>query len=115
EAPKKSSKRKGSGSTGGGEERRNRRKKARKEVSLSSLENADGSGKKVVDEVSEKGPSSGGDDLGELELGVNEGINSSSGLNGVLVGVASDVCIPKRKRTLVGRKKSDHGQSSNPV
>ncbi|CAJ2674922.1 unnamed protein product [Trifolium pratense] len=115
EAPKKSSKRKGSGSTGGGEERRNKRKKARKEVSLSSLENADGSGKKVVDEVSEKGPSSGGDDLGELELGVNEGINSSSGLNGVLVGVASDVCIPKRKRTLVGRKKFDHGQSSNPV
>lgn len=104
-APKENLKRKGSGSHGGGDEKGSKRKKVRKEVALSSLDNADGSGKQVADE----------EDLGEPELGVSEGFHSISGLNGVLVGVASDVCIPKRKRTLVGRKKSDDGQSSNPV
>ncbi|CAL5206378.1 unnamed protein product [Lathyrus oleraceus] len=115
EGSKKNSKRKSSSAPGGGDETRNKRKKAKREVVLSSLENADGSGKKVADEVCEKGPSLGGDDLGELKLGVSEVFNSSSGLNGVWLGVCSDVCIPKRKRTLVGRKKSDIGQSLNPV
>nr|XP_012570687.1 uncharacterized protein LOC101499788 isoform X2 [Cicer arietinum] len=115
EVSKKNSKRKGSGSPGGGEEKKNKRKKARKEVSLSSLENGEGSGKKVTDEECKQGPSSGGDDLVELKLGVSKGVTSSSGPSRVLLGAGGDVCIPKRKRTLVGRKKSEIGQSSNLV
>ncbi|KAJ1414079.1 Enhancer of polycomb-like, N-terminal [Sesbania bispinosa] len=113
ETPKKNLKRTGS-SPVGVDEKRNKRKKARKEVSLSSLENADGSSKKVPDEECRKGASSGREDLRELKLGVSQGLSGSSGLNRVSLG-GGDVCIPKRKRNFVGRKKSGVGQASHPV
>ena len=53
--------------------------------------------------------------MSEPELGASEGFRSICGLNGVLVRVGSGVCIPKRKKTLMGRKKSDDGQLSNPI
>lgn len=113
ETPKKKLKRTGSGTPGDGDEKRNKKKKARKEVSLSSLENVDGSSKKVPDEECHKGPSS--DNLGELKLGVSQGLSSSSGLNRVSFSVVGDVCIPKRKRNFVGRKKSKVGQVSSQI
>ncbi|TKY58190.1 Histone-lysine N-methyltransferase ATX2 [Spatholobus suberectus] len=94
ENAKKNLKRIGS-SSGGGDEKR-KRKKARKEVSLSSLENGDGSS--------------------ELKLGVSQRLSSSSMLNRVSFSVGDDdVQIPKRKRSFAGRKKSEFGQASNLV
>ncbi|RDY14776.1 hypothetical protein CR513_00097, partial [Mucuna pruriens] len=90
---KKNLKRIGSSSRGGDEKRK--RKKARKEVSLSSLENGDGSS--------------------ELKLGVSQRLSSSM-LNRVSFSVGGDdFQIPKRKRSFVGRKKSEFGQASNLV
>ncbi|KAG4931200.1 hypothetical protein AAZX31_17G192000 [Glycine max] len=83
-------------SSGGGDEKR-KKKKARKEVSLSSLENGDGSS--------------------ELKLGVSQKLSSSSStLNRVSFSVGDDdVQIPKRKRSFVGRKKSELGLASKVV
>ncbi|KAK7384789.1 hypothetical protein VNO78_30491 [Psophocarpus tetragonolobus] len=91
---KKNLKRIGS-SSGGGDENR-KKKKARKEVSLSSLENGDGSS--------------------ELKLGASQRLSSSSLLNRVSFSVCGDdVQIPKRKRSFMGRKKSELGKASNVV
>lgn len=101
---------------GGGDEKRFKRKRARKEVSLSSLEDADGSRKKGVDEEGQRRPSSGGKDLPELKLGLSQRLSGGSGLNRAPLSVGGDgVCIPKRKRNFVGRKKSQVGQASNLV
>ncbi|KAG4382649.1 hypothetical protein AAZX31_14G117800 [Glycine max] len=84
-------------SSGGGDEKR-KKKKARKEVSLSSLENGDGSR--------------------ELKLGLSQRFSSScsSVLNKISFSVGDDdVQIPKRKRSFVGRKKSELGQASKLV
>ncbi|XP_027332550.1 uncharacterized protein LOC113847562 [Abrus precatorius] len=110
ETPKKNLKRRGS--SPGGVDEKGKRKKARKEVSLSSLENDDGSRKKVLDEEFQKGLSSGRQDLHELKLGVIQRLISSSLLNRVSLGVDA-VQIPKRKRNFVGRKKSKVGQATN--
>ncbi|CAJ1972144.1 unnamed protein product [Sphenostylis stenocarpa] len=81
-------------SSGDGDEKR-KRKKARKEVSLSSLENGEGSS--------------------ELKLGVSQRLSSSM-LNRVSFSVGGDdFHIPKRKRSFMGRKKSEPGQASNLV
>lgn len=113
ETPKKSLKR-GGNSLADDDEKRNKRKKARKEVSLSSLENADVSSKKTHDEEGQEGPSFGGQDLRELKLGVTQRLGSSSELNSVSLSVGDDVfCIPKRKRSFVGRKKLEFRQASN--
>ncbi|KHN32895.1 hypothetical protein glysoja_047006 [Glycine soja] len=94
---KKNLKRIGNSSGGGGEKRK--KKKTRKEVSLSSLKNGDGSS--------------------ELKLGVSQRLSSSSSssmLNRVSFSVGGDDAqIPKRKRSFVGRKKSERGQASNLV
>ncbi|KAF7830216.1 Histone-lysine N-methyltransferase TRX1 [Senna tora] len=112
EIPKKNLKRKGSGPRGV-DEKRNKKRKSRKEVSLRSLENADGSGKKIVDDEFQGGPSSGRQDLHELKLGVRQRLSGSSGLNRVSLSLddAAAVHIPKRKRDFVGRKKSEVGQA----
>ncbi|XP_061359587.1 uncharacterized protein LOC133303658 [Gastrolobium bilobum] len=113
ETSKKNLKRIGS-SPGSGDEKKNKRKKARKEVSLSSLDNADASSKKLLDEEYDKGPGSGRQDLCELKLGLSQKLSSSSVLNGVSLIVGGDVVrIPKRKRNFVGRKKFEAGQASN--
>ncbi|XP_020203252.1 uncharacterized protein LOC109788833 [Cajanus cajan] len=84
-----------SSSSGGGDEKR-KKKKARKEVSLSNLENGDGSS--------------------ELKLGVSQILSNDSMLYRVSFSVGgADVQIPKRKRSFVGRKKSELGQTSNLV
>ncbi|KAK7384788.1 hypothetical protein VNO78_30490 [Psophocarpus tetragonolobus] len=84
------------GSSGGGGDENRKRKKSRKEVSLSSLENGDGSS--------------------ELKLGASQRLSSSSLLNRVSFSVCGDdVQIPKRKRSFMGRKKSEHGQASHAV
>ncbi|KAL9330916.1 hypothetical protein ACSQ67_000526 [Phaseolus vulgaris] len=81
-------------SSGDGDEKRNR-KKAKKEVSLSSLENGDGSS--------------------ELKLGVSQRLNSSMS-NRVSFGVCGDdFHIPKRKRSFMRKKKSEPGQASSLV
>ena len=76
---KKNLKRIGNSSGGGGEKRK--KKKTRKEVSLSSLKNGDGSS--------------------ELKLGVSQRLSSSSStLNRISFSVGDDdVQIPKRKRS----------------
>ncbi|KAG4933960.1 Histone-lysine N-methyltransferase TRX1 [Glycine soja] len=83
-------------SSGGGDEKR-KKKKARKKVFLSSLENGDGSS--------------------ELKLGVSQRLSSSSStLNRISFSVGDDdVQIPKRKRSFVGRKKSELVQASKVV
>ncbi|XP_014505007.1 uncharacterized protein LOC106765033 isoform X1 [Vigna radiata var. radiata] len=81
-------------SIGDGDEKRNR-KKAKREVSLSSLENGDGSS--------------------ELKLGVSQRFNSSVS-NKVSFGVCGDdFHIPKRKRSFMRKKKSEPGQALNLV
>ncbi|KAF7830221.1 Histone-lysine N-methyltransferase TRX1 [Senna tora] len=111
EIPKKNLKRKGS-SPRGVDEKRNKKRKSRKEVSLRSLENADGSGKKTVDEEFPGGPSSGRQDLHELKLGARQRLSGSIGLNRVSLSLDDEaVHIPKRKRDFVGRKKSEVGQA----
>ncbi|XP_027940136.1 uncharacterized protein LOC114194222 isoform X2 [Vigna unguiculata] len=81
-------------SSGDGDEKRVR-KKAKREVSLSSLENGDGSS--------------------ELKLGVSQRLNSSVS-NTVSFGVCGDdFHIPKRKRSFMRKKKSEPGQASNLV
>ncbi|KAK7293598.1 hypothetical protein RJT34_16468 [Clitoria ternatea] len=111
ETAKKNLKRRG-GSPGVGDEKR-KRKKARKEVSLSSLENDDGGRKNVLDDECPKGSGSGKHDRHGLKLGVSQRL-SSSVLNRVSLSIGGgDVVIPRRKRNLVGRKKSGVGQALN--
>ncbi|RDX99767.1 Histone-lysine N-methyltransferase TRX1, partial [Mucuna pruriens] len=108
ETPKKSLKRKGS-HPGGVDEKRSKKKKTRKEVSLSSLENADVGIKKVVDEECQKGPVSGRLDLCEQKLEPKQGLGSITGLNRGSLGLDGNVHIPKRRRDFVGRKKFEVG------
>ncbi|KAI4337383.1 hypothetical protein L6164_015807 [Bauhinia variegata] len=112
ETDKKNLKRKDS-SPRGGDEKRNKKKKTRKEVSLSSLENADGSSKKIIHEEGHGGPSSDRQDFCALKLGASLKFNSSSGFNRVPFSLDNDVHIPKRKRGFVRRKKFEVGQPPN--
>ncbi|KAL1346801.1 hypothetical protein HN51_020346 [Arachis hypogaea] len=116
EAPEKNLKRKGSNHGGGGDEKRSKKKRSRKELPLSSLENADGCIKKVVDEESHKGPGSSRQDLCEHKLEAKQGLSSSSGINRhSLILSDGPVCIPKRKRDFVGRKKFEVRQAPSPA
>lgn len=110
EAPKKDLKRKNS-SLSGGDEKGNKRKKTKKEVCVTSLENVDGSIKKITDEECQKGPGSVRQDLCESKLEVKQSLSCSGGLNSVLLSLNNGVVhIPKRKRDFVGRKKCEVGQ-----
>ncbi|MED6180038.1 hypothetical protein PIB30_006527 [Stylosanthes scabra] len=93
---------------------RSKKKKSRKELPLSSLENADGCIKKVADEECHKGPGSSGQDLRSPKLEVKQGLSSSSGINraSLILGDGA-VRIPKRKRDFVGRKKFEVRQAPN--
>ncbi|TKY74667.1 Histone-lysine N-methyltransferase ATX2 [Spatholobus suberectus] len=110
ETPKKSLKRKGS-HPGGVDEKRNKKKKTRKEVSLSSLENAD-VGLKKVDEECQKGPGSGRQDLCGQRLEPKQGLSSNTGLNRGSLNFDENVHIPKRRRDFVGRKKFEVGPAT---
>ncbi|XP_027353723.1 uncharacterized protein LOC113864327 [Abrus precatorius] len=109
ETPKKNLKRKGSHPRGG-DEKRNKKKKTRKEVSLSSLENADGGIKKFVDEECQKGSVSARQDLCEQKLEVKQGLSSSTGLIRGSLSLDDNLHIPKRRRNFVRRKKFDVSQ-----
>ncbi|XP_020228543.1 uncharacterized protein LOC109809605 [Cajanus cajan] len=104
ETPNKGLKRKGSHPRGVDEDRI-KKKKTRKEVSLSSLENADVSIKKVADEEYQKGLGSGRQDLCEQK----QGLSGSTGLNRGSLSFDGNVHIPKRRRDFVGRNKFEVG------
>ncbi|KAL2346816.1 hypothetical protein Fmac_000816 [Flemingia macrophylla] len=110
ETPKKDLKRKGSHPRGVDEDR-HKKKKTRKEVSLSSLENADVGIKKVVDEEYQKGPGSGRQDLCEQK----QGLSGSTGLNRGSLSFDGNVHIPKRRRDFVGRNKFEVGPAKKPA
>ncbi|KAI4316257.1 hypothetical protein L6164_024254 [Bauhinia variegata] len=97
----------------GGDEKRNKKKKTRKEVSLSSLENADGCSKKVIHEECHGRLSSDRQNFGELKSGVSQKFNRSSGFDRVPLSLDDDVHIPKRKRGFVRRKKFEVSQGPN--
>ncbi|CAJ1973772.1 unnamed protein product [Sphenostylis stenocarpa] len=104
ESPEKGLKRKGC-HPGGVDENANKRKKTRKEVSLSSLDNADVGHKKVVDEEWQKGFGFGRQDLCEQKLEPKQGSSSNTGLNRGSLCFDGNVHIPKRRRDFVGRRK----------
>ncbi|ESW09082.1 hypothetical protein PHAVU_009G098700 [Phaseolus vulgaris] len=108
ESPEKGLKRKGS-HLGGVHENTNKKKKTRKEVSLSSLENADVGNKKVVDEECQKGLGSGWQDLCEQKLEPKQGSGSNTVLNRGSLCFDENVHIPKRRRDFVGRRKIEVG------
>ncbi|XP_054789266.1 uncharacterized protein LOC129294799 [Prosopis cineraria] len=111
--PKKNLKRQGS-SHEDGDRKTNQKKKIRKEMSLNSLENADGNTKKVVDGECCVGPSSDVKDSCELQSGLNQRLSSSNGFYRVSLDFGDNVVhIPKRKRGLVRRKKFGTGRGQN--
>ncbi|XP_014501118.1 uncharacterized protein LOC106761981 [Vigna radiata var. radiata] len=108
ESPEKGLKRKGS-HPGGVYENTNKKKKTRKEVSLSSLENADAGKKKVVDEEFQKGHASGRQELCEQKLEPKQGSGINTLLNKGSLCFDENVYIPKRRRDFVGRRKIEVG------
>ncbi|CAL0327238.1 unnamed protein product [Lupinus luteus] len=99
ETPKKNLKRKGS-SPSGGDEKGHTRKKSRKELSLGSVDNAEGSTKKNGDEECHKEP--------DLKSEARQGSKSTTELNQASLNPDEDVVhIPKRKRDFVRRKKCE--------
>ncbi|KAJ7958704.1 Enhancer of polycomb-like [Quillaja saponaria] len=97
------------GSHEGSDEKSHKKKKSRKEVSLSSLENVNGSSKKVDGEECNGGSSSGWQDSHVLKVGLS---NGNAGCNRGSLRLDDDVVIiPKRKRGFVGRKKFEDGQA----
>ncbi|KAI9097460.1 hypothetical protein K1719_025231 [Acacia pycnantha] len=106
---KKNLKRKGS-SHEDGDQKTNQKKNIRKEMSLSSLENADGNTKNVVEEECCIGASSDGKDSCELQ----SGLSGSNRIDKVSLSLGDNaVHIPKRKRGLVRRKKFETVQGQN--
>ncbi|KAK4274380.1 hypothetical protein QN277_017608 [Acacia crassicarpa] len=113
ETHKKNLKRKGN-SHEDGDQKTNQKKKIRKEMSLSSLENADGNTKKAVEEECCIGPSSDGKDSCELHSGLSQRLSGGNGINRVSLSLGDNaVHIPKRKRGLVRRKKFETVQGQN--
>ena len=111
---KKSLKRRGSSSHEDGDQKTNQKKRIRKEVSLSSLENADGSSKKVVEGERCLGPSSDGKASCESQAGLGRRLSSSNGICRVSLSFGDKVVhIPTRKRGLVRRKKFETGKGQN--
>lgn len=110
EARDKHLKRKASERDGEGN-RDKKKKKIIKEVSLSSLKNANSSSKKSLDKVYHSSLSSTTNDSKELKLESNQKSSSSIGINSVssLSLDNNGIQIPKRKRGFVGRKKFKGG------
>ncbi|XP_041022635.1 uncharacterized protein LOC121263670 [Juglans microcarpa x Juglans regia] len=93
-----------------GDYRRNK-KKNRKEVSLSSLQNVNDSSKKSVDGVYSGQSNSSSHDTKDLNSGLSQKLNSSSGFDAVSHSLNDNfIWIPKRKRGFTGRKKFEGHQ-----
>ena len=87
-----------------------KKKKTVKEVSLSSLKNVSSGSKKSVDRVSNSGLSSGLHGTKDLKSEANQKSNGGGiGIKSISALALNDgvLQIPRRKRGLVGRKKSD--------
>ncbi|KAA8525337.1 hypothetical protein F0562_007244 [Nyssa sinensis] len=92
----------------------NKKRKIRKEVSLSSFQPT-GKKSKSLDKVCVDGVSSELGDSDKLQLGLSQKLNSGSGLNSVSLNLDDNgnvICIPKRRRGFVGRRKFESNHVS---
>ncbi|CAL5431570.1 unnamed protein product [Camellia sinensis] len=97
---------------------RKKKRKSRKEVSLSSFEQADKKSRNSLDEVYGDGVSSDSRYSEKLHLGLSRKLDSSGGFNSIslnLDGNGSVIRIPKRRRDFVGRKKCEKNKVSRSL
>ncbi|GAB4854199.1 hypothetical protein Ancab_022781 [Ancistrocladus abbreviatus] len=93
------------------------KKRSKKEVFLSSLSSR-GKSRKSLEGVGKGVSSSAASDSGKLESGSIQKWTTSSGSGGIALNLSdNNVCVPKRKRDLVRRKKFDidHGLKQEAV
>ncbi|GFS35386.1 enhancer of polycomb-like transcription factor protein [Actinidia rufa] len=92
---------------------RKKRRKSRKEVSLSSLEQAGEKSRNSLGEVYGDGSKSDSANSGKLKSGLSQNLDSSSRFNSISLSLndsANVIRIPKRRRGFVGRSKFERNQ-----
>ncbi|CAK9186641.1 unnamed protein product [Ilex paraguariensis] len=99
------------------DEVKKKKRNSRKEVALTSIQQAGKKSKKSLGEVYVDGVSSGSGDVDRALLGLSDKLSTSNGSNGISIGLdgnGNSIRIPKRPRGFVGRKKVESNRVSKP-